>query len=244
MLAILTNGLIMLAEIAATVAVAALGYHYPMYFAAITAALTLALGARLEYARLTHELPFYFEGGGGRWRMAATLAMTAGETVLKAALAGIAALVTFSGTDQGRLFVVAVVFGVAVYVGAALVRRLAISFGARPLRWGYFRLAVPLGLLFSLALAFLPAPSFTDLGRQLIFDLPQRPSLGQASELLFVLKQKFDEMVAAMLAWLLPADWARIVGALVSVNVLTGFVASVYAAVIASAVNAAETRML
>ncbi len=243
MLAILTNGLIMLAEIAAVAGAAALGYRYPLPFAALTALLALLMGAALERARLANEMTFYFEREGA-WRALTVWIVALVETVTKALLAGICALVTFSGTDRGRLLWVAVAFAVMVYVGSLVIRRVSLSFGARPMRWGYFRLAVPLGVLFSLALAFLPAPSFTDLGRQLIFDLPEKPSLAQASELLFVLKQKFDEMVAALLAWIVPPEWARLAGALVSVNVLTGFVAAIYAALIADLVRRAEDRML
>lgn len=242
MLAIFLNGLIMAAELAAVAGVAALGYHYPLEFSAATAILGLLLGLGLERARLAHELPFYFDAEG-RGRVVLIWVVSVTEAILKALLAGICALITFSGTDRGRLFWVAVAFGATVYAGAALVRRLSLSFRARRMRWGYFRLAVPLGILFSLMLSFLPAPSFTDLGRQLIFDLPAKPSLGQASELLFVLKQKFDEMVAALLGWLVPPDVARLLGSLVSVNLLTGFVASIYAVLIADMVRAMEERL-
>lgn len=242
MLAIILNGFIMLAEIAAVVAIAAFGYHHPALFAAATAALAFVLGLLLERARLTHELPFYFDAEG-RGRKALVWLVSSSEAAIKALLAGVCAVMTFSGTDQNRLLWVAIVFGVSIYVGAAISRRLSLSFRARPLRWGYFRLAMPLGLMFSLALSLLPVPSYTDLGRQLIFDLPAKPSLEQASELLFVLKQKFDEIVVALLVWLVPADVARVLGALVSVNVLTGYVASVYAVVIADLVRRAEERL-
>ena len=130
MLAILLNGLIMLAELAAVVGVAALGYHYPAAFAGVTASLALLFGLALEKARLANEMPFYFEGEG-RWRAATVWVVAASEAVVKALLAGVCALITFSGTDRGRLFWVAVVFGAAVYLGAAVSRRLSISLGAR-----------------------------------------------------------------------------------------------------------------
>lgn len=238
MLAIVLNGLVMMAEIVAVAAVAGLGYHYPAGFAAATAMLAFVLGMALERARLLNEMPFYFEGEG-RWRSVTVWLVATAEAVIKALLAGVCALLTFSGTDQGRLFWVAVVFGVAVYVGASISRSLSITFRARPLRWGWFRLAVPLGLMVSFALSFLPQPSFTDLGRKLIFELPERPTLAQASETLFVLKQKFDALVAALLSWIVPVEWAQVLGAVVSVNVLTGFVAAIYAVVIAEAVRRA-----
>lgn len=244
MFAILLNGIIMLAELAAVIGIAALGFYHPIAFAGLTSALAFAVGLWLEHARLAHELPFYFDRVSfGRMRSAMVWLVAFVETALKALLAGICALITFSGTDKGRLMWVAIVFGIAVYIGSSVLRRLSISLAARPMRWGYFRLAVPLGLIFSLALSFLPAPSFTDLGRQLIFDLPAKPSLEQASEFLFILKQKFDEMVVALLTWFVSADVARVLGAAVSVNVLTGFVAALYAVLIADAVRRAETRL-
>jgi hypothetical protein len=123
---------------------------------------------------------------------------------------------------------VAILFSVIVFAGAGVLRRLSISFGAVPARWGYFRLAAPLGVLFSLALSFLPAVSLSTIGYE-IFNLPERPSLERASELLFVLKQKFDEIVISVLALFLNADLSRIAGAFLSVNVLTGFVLALYA---------------
>ncbi len=67
------------------------------------------------------------------------------EATLKGVLAGLAALFTFSGTNPDRLFWVAVVFAVTVYMGAATLRYLSIKLDAVPARWGYFRLAPPLG---------------------------------------------------------------------------------------------------
>lgn len=243
LLRILFNGLIMAAEAGAVIAVAALGYHYPLGFAAATAAIALLLGLTLEYARLRNELPFYFEGALGRgFLVAGSVAFM--ESLLKAALAGIVALVTFSGTDHQRLFWIAIIFGVAVYAGANLLRWLNIRFKARPLRWGYFRLAAPLGLLFSAGAALLPAPGMIEVARRATFDLPAKPSLEQGSEFLFALKQTFDSVVVQLLGWVFDPQVARALGVLVSVNVLTGFVASLYAMVIADMVRRAEERLV
>ena len=58
-----------------------------------------------------------------------------------------------------------------------------------------------------------------------------------------MLKQKFDEMIVALAAAVVSPDAARAIGAVVSVNVLTGFVAAIYAVAIAEAVRRLE-RML
>jgi hypothetical protein len=247
-LRILLNGLIMAAEITAVVAVAMAGYLYPFAFAAVTAFLTLMLGFRLEAARLRNELPFYFGGSVARTFFFVPFVGLV-EATMKGVLAGLAALFTFSGTNSDRLFWVAVVFAVSVYAGAAILRYLSIKLDAVPARWGYFRLAPPLGLFFSAGVVGLGAyglieqASVSDIGWRLVWELPQKPSISQVSELFFQLKQAFDDFIVVLLTSVMDKEWARIVAIVVSVNVLSGFVASLYAAIIASAVRAAERHL-
>lgn len=237
---ILANAIVMALEVAAIAGVAVLAFYYPMVFAAVTAVLALLLGLNLERARLANELTFYF-GGTRKTLSVLGTGVALVEASVKALLAGLVALLAFSGTDKDRLMVVAIVFAVCTFAGTSMLRRLRISFGAVPSRWGYFRLAAPLGLLYSAALASLPVLSLSTLLQKMVLEMPSRPSLGQASEMLFLLKQKFDELVVTMLTVLLGRqDLAQIAGILVSVNVLTGFVIAIYAVVIAEAVRRLE----
>jgi len=244
-LRILLNGVVMAAEIAAVAGVAWLGYTHPFLFAALTAGLSLLLGLRLEIKRLSFEIPFYFEGARTPRLLLVGLVGSV-EALLKAVLAGLAALFTFAGTDSERLFWVAVVFGLTTYAGSTALRALSVSFRAQPWRWGYFRLAPPLGLAFSAGLAVLAAvgilgtTSVGEIGWKLVWELPQKPSISQVSELFFQIKQAFDDFIVTLLSTVMRPEWARLVAIAVSVNVLTGFVASVYAAVIAAVVRTAE----
>ncbi|MEZ5925094.1 MAG: hypothetical protein R3D57_12005 [Hyphomicrobiaceae bacterium] len=224
---ILNNALAIVVEIALIAGVAWLGYTWPLGFAVLTGLVSFGLGLYMEIARVTFELPFYFRKVG-RWRRVVARLVAAGEASFKALVAGLVGLLTFLGTDEERLLTVAILFGVVTFAGAGLLRRLSLSFGVVPSRWGYFRLAAPLGVLFSLCLSFWPAASLTSIGYE-IFNLPQRPSLEKVSELLFTLKQKFDELVIAVLSGIFDPELARIAGAFLSVNVLTGFVIALYA---------------
>ncbi|MFN0219135.1 MAG: hypothetical protein ACKVP4_10005 [Hyphomicrobium sp.] len=239
---ILFNAFIMIAELAAIVAVAWLGLTSPLMFAAVTMLLALGLGVSLEIARLKNEMPFYFDREPGRFTLF-TRAVGSLEAFVKSALAGAAGLLTFLGTDQERLTTIAIVFGVCLFLGCQIVGWLTRRFKARPLRWGYFRLAAPLGLLFSFGLSFLPAPGLSELAKRVTFDLPARPTMEQASEFLFLLKQSFDEMVAKMFGLVMDASWAQTLSAIVSVNMLTGFVLALYAVVISDGVRRLEERV-
>jgi hypothetical protein len=67
------------------------------------------------------------------------------------------------------------------------------------------------------------------------FDMSDRPSMEQASEFLFLLKQTFDDIVERMLTWVFDPGVAQIMASVVSVNMLSGFVLSIYAVLIADA---------
>jgi hypothetical protein len=238
---ILFNGMIMVLELAAIAAVAWVGFTAPLAFAGATALLALVLGVALEYARLKYEFPFYFDRLPGRSLIIIAIAGSV-EAIVKAILAGAVGLLTFLGTDQDRLKWVAIIFAVCLFLGVQAVRPLMYRLKARPLRWGYFRLAAPLGLLFSAGLTFLPAPGVTELAKRAAFDLPARPSLEQASEFLFLLKQSFDEIVVRMLSWVFDPALAQAIGAIISVNMLSGFVLALYTVLIAEGVRKLEAR--
>jgi hypothetical protein len=248
-LRIIVNGLIMACELAAVAGIAAFAFHYPFLFAAVTAGLSFLLGLRLEVARLRYELPFYFGGLIKRGTIVTAL-IGAFEATFKGVLAGIAALFTFAGTNADRLYWVAILFAICVYLGASLLRLLSIRAEALPLRWGYFRLAPGLGLLFSAGLALLsaahllPAVSVADIGWEIIFKVPTHPSIEQVSELIFQIKQAFDDFIVTVLSVVLDEKLARLVGILVSVNVLSGFVSALYASLIAAGVRRTEDALL
>lgn len=239
---IIFNAIVMALELAAIAGVAWLGLHYPLAFAALTAATALALGIGLEIARLKNEMPFYFDRPPGKLQLF-TSVVGSTEALVKALLAGAVAVLTFLGTDTERLTSVAIAFGICLFLGVQGVRFLTNQFQARPLRWGYFRLAPPLGLLFSAGLSFLPSPGITEMAKRAAFDLPERPSLQQASEFLFLLKQSFDDIVERMLGLVFDAGAAQGLSAIVSVNMLSGFVLALYAVLIAEAVRWMETRV-
>ena len=238
---IIYNLILMVVELAAIVGLAWLGFTSPLLFSALTFCLALAVGVALEIARLKNEFPFYFDRPPGRSLILIAIAGSL-EAVVKAILAGVVALLTFLGTDKERLFLVAVIFGICLFLGIQAVRMLSERLRAKPLRWGYFRLAAPLGLLFSSGLTLLPAPGITELARRAAFDLPQRPSMEQASEFLFLLKQSFDDIVVRMLTLVFDPAIAQTIGVVVSVNMLSGFVLALYAVLIAEGVRTLESR--
>ncbi|MEL7049407.1 MAG: hypothetical protein AAFO75_10685 [Pseudomonadota bacterium] len=244
-LRIIVNALIMAGEVAAIVGIAWLSVHFPLYFAALTALLAFMIGLYLDYARLSHEFPFYFRSDKPKF-LAGLRVVAFFDSALKGLAAGLIALLTVSGTDTDRTFLLAVVFGIATYFGVSVLRRLSISLGARSERWGFFRLAVPMGLTYSSGVAllaglgYIKVPTLYDLGKQIVFDTPEQPGIDALSDLLFNLQQYIDSVVATLLNTIMSAEYAQVVSLIVSVNVLTGFIIAVYAVAITMVVQAIE----
>jgi hypothetical protein len=147
---------------------------------------------------------------------------------------------TFSGTGESRLLIVAALFVVCALVGSTLLRRLTISFGARPTHWGFFRMAAPLGLLFSASMSFFPPPSSLDVARRVLLDLPAKPSMAQAGEALFSVRLWVDDLIVRILASYVGPEWAKLIGIVVGSNVLVGFVIAIYAVVLSEVVRTCE----
>ncbi|HUS95714.1 MAG TPA: hypothetical protein VMX97_03125 [Hyphomicrobiaceae bacterium] len=248
------NLAILLVEAGLIAMAAAVAFAYPLVFAGLTAGLVLVTGWQLERARLIFEYPFYLEdkgaGGrgawGGRCRAGALGVLAMGETFIKALLAGVVALLTFSGVNDERLWLTALVFGATTFLGTSVLRWLSISFGVNPARWGYFRLAIPLGVMFSVGMQMLVAvglielKSLQQIASTIVFELPQQPSLPVVSEFLFNVKQTLDALVVEFLKRLIDERYAQVVAMVISLNLLAGLVVGIYAVLIAEVVRRLE----
>lgn len=233
------NLLIVAVELVCAAAAGWLAWTQPLLFSAVTAGLAVLLGLGLEIKRLGFEQPFYFERTGGAGQ-AFRVVFGGGQALLKGVLAGLVALMTFSGTEQTRLQVVAGLFVVVVLIGSTVLRRLTISFGARPAHWGFFRMAAPLGLVFSAAMSFFPPPSTVDVARRVLLDLPARPGIAQAGEALFAVRLWIDDLLVRLIATYTGPEWAKAIGIVIGSNVLVGFILALYAVILSEVVRTLE----
>lgn len=235
----LINATIVAVELGLVAGIAGLAWAQPVLFAAVTGLLALIMGLGLEQRRLAFEMPFYFERSS-RFGRFVRLIIASGQAIMKAVVAGLVALMTFSGTEETRLQVVAALFGLTVLIGSMVLRRLTISLGARPTNWGFFRMAAPLGLIFSAAMTLFPAPTSFDVARKVLLELPSRPGIAQAGEALFALRLWIDDLIIRLIAGIAGPAWAQIIGVIIGSNVLAGFVLGLYAVAISEIVRVME----
>ncbi len=238
---------VLIIEIALIVALAWLAYAAPFVFCCATMVLVLAIGVSLEWARLRHDAPFFYaDASKSRWVLIAVAGSL--ETVIKAIAAGVASLFTFLGNDEQRQLIVAVMFALCVFAGTGFLRRGYYSLGIRPMRWGYFRLSIPLGIVFSVLLqvaiqvGLLDVKTLGEIARTVVFELPERPGAAAVSDLAFNIKQLLDAFVVDVMDRLIGPSWAVAAGVFVSVNVLLGFAIAIHAVVVAEVILRLEQR--
>ncbi|MGI9523830.1 MAG: hypothetical protein ACR2PG_19535 [Hyphomicrobiaceae bacterium] len=243
---VVPNLIIFVMEGAVIVMLSVIAFRAPFTMAAVTAGLTLTLGAYLEWLRYHHDISFFHRDPRVAARAIFASITLSTEVIVKTAIAGVAILFTFAGHEQDRLFVSACVFGACLFVGTGLLRRFHMSLSAKPWQWGYFRLALPLGLLFSLLLhgavqiGLVSVASPTELASTIVFDLPNHPTLEQLSELTFNAKQIIDALLADLAIRLLGESIAPLALIVVSANLLMGLPLALYATTITNGVLAME----
>lgn len=244
---IVLNFVALLVELACIAAIAWLGAYEPIWFAILATAVAFSSGVTLEFARLSHEMPFYFGRKLAGLRAALARIWSTSEAVFKAALAGFVALLTFSGTDQSRLEFTAVLFAGCLLIGTTVLTRVSSTWGQGAVRWGYFRLALPLGIVYSAGIYALGASgliktaTFGGLATDLVFNLAQTPDLESASEFLFRLSQATDDLIGKLLAMVVPEAYVPAIQIVASTNVLPGFVLAVFSVALARIIFAIQS---
>ena len=241
---VVLNFIALVVELALIAGAAWVGARHPTWFAVLTVLVAFSAAATLEYQRLAHEMPFYFGRKLAGIPAALARVWSTSEAVLKSAVAGLVALLTFSGTDPDRLQWVAILFGVCVFIGTTMLLRISLTWGSKAVRWGYFRLGLPLGIAYSAGIyllteaGLLKESSLGGLAYNATFNLARNPSVAEASEFLFQLSQATDALIAQILATVIPLQYVPLVQIVASTNVLPGFVMAVFATAIARVVFA------
>ena len=226
-------------------------------FAALAALAAFWVSVTLERQRLNHEYPFYFNSPAGKLGMA-YMTVTAGVAIiLKTILTGGLAFLFFSGTavkeSAHRIEVTSLAFGGCLAAGALLIALLHIRNPAVR-RWGYFRLVLPLGLLYSTLIHLWPKQSsfwfWDNVSARNCLNPKNYAAPGNAADCYFEVSQSIDQIIETLLANMeipligtkLPAFLVQAVSVLGSSNLAMGFVIAPLAVLLLDLVSLGKRR--
>lgn len=208
-------------------------------FACVAAFAGMIAAVTMERERFLFEFPFYFAKPPGPFAMGYIGVASSFSVLLKTILAGGLAYLFFSGTgvkeSVQRIEITAYAFAISLSIGAFLLAVLQYQNPAVR-RWGYFRLALPLGVLYSAVMHIWPkSKSFwfwDNIEVQSCLNPSRYKTLGKASDCYFEVSQTIDHIVETVLRgielpgvkWRLP-DWlVEAVAVVGSSNIAMGFV--------------------
>jgi hypothetical protein len=218
-------------ELSIIVVLFVLPFKSPLGLAAATGALTLVVGLYLELSRVPFDISF-FHRAPSKASMVILSAVTVFEVLLKAVFAAIVTLFVFLGTDWERIAFSAVIFGTCVVLGSWALRAISATSGAHPARWGYFRLSLLLGVLFSVMASTtekMPLKNIAwKLGEAYIGGL----TLPELAEVIHGVRSQVDRALAFLFEKTLGPEVGAVAGLIVSMDTLQGFAIALYAILI------------
>jgi hypothetical protein len=209
----------------------------PIAFAALTGALALVAGLRLELSRVPFDAS-YFHHKPTRAGVVVLSAATVFEVIVRAVFTSVATLFVFLGTDRARIALSTIAFGICAALGAWTLRGLAAALhNLHPARWAYFRMAILLGVVFSVIVSFAEKTPLKNLGWMLSQGYVKGLSMQELAEVLHGGKAQADRAIAFLFQKVLGPEIGSVAGVIVSIETLQGLAIAIYAIVIVEVGN-------
>jgi hypothetical protein len=205
---------------------------YTWMFGLITFLASILVFGKIERDRNIHEISFYARGdlpsSIKKWLRYYGIA----EVLGRSTVLGILPILLFSGTDNYRIRALALIFTVCVILGYRLLNFIQTRTHIDATRWAYVRLSVALGLLFSVISSNVPGLKLGKLALKTVKVMFTHPSFNEAAELLYGMTYKLNAFVTKILSMIFGDIIAHILGLIISVNIVYGFVAALYSLIL------------
>jgi hypothetical protein len=211
-----------------------LGTHVvPLLFSLITFLLYSLIFGRIEYQKNLHDIMFYKEGEIPARTKTWFARYSICEIFIKSLVYAILPLFLFCGTKQSRIVTIAVIFTACVFFGYCILRLVRSRLRVDVIRWGYIRLALIIGILFSVLTSGVAGIGVGDLTwdttRQTLWTDIQ---FSEVVELLYGLSYYVDAFISWMLVKIFGNIFGHVLGIIISTTVVHGFVILLYAMIL------------
>lgn len=201
---------------------------WPRLFGIATFFASIIVFGRIEYEKNRHAIGYFTIGdmptSARRWLLSYSFV----EVIVRSAIFGILAVLLFSGTDNIRINILALLFTASILAGYYCLRFIQRFAYIDAVRWGYIKLSVVLGVIFSILSATVPGMKITDIVLNTARGTLRQPSFDEFAELLYGLLSQLNSFITNTLQILFGDFLGWCFSLIISVNVIYGFVVLVY----------------
>lgn len=202
--------------------------NLPFLFAAMTLFLSVKLFGRVERDKALHEVSFYLARPPSPRLLRFLKAWSIGEVAAKSALFGALPLFLFGGTNEDRIGTLGFVFVLSVLATYLVLRRVESLAGLDILRWGYLRLSLVAGVVFSLIASLVPGMGLGGITKSVGKQTFSQLGFHEIIELTYGLLYQINSFISSALISLLgPIGW--LISLVLSTHVIYGFIVLLYA---------------
>jgi hypothetical protein len=209
-----------------------IGVQYPQIFGLVTFAASIVVFGRLEFDRNSHDLNFYVTGEVSNSFRRWVKTYAALEVIGRSVIISVLSILLFSGTDSGRIWLLAILFVMGVFVGRHFLGIVSRFTSVNVVRWGYVRFSILLGIPFSIFTGLVPGMSISEVTWSSLQALVREADIDKVAEIIFGSLQIVSQFIQWLLQGLLGTFLGTIVSLLISVNVLFGFVIVLYSLIL------------
>ncbi len=202
-----------------------ISFSFPIFFGIVTFFLSLLIFSRLEHDRKTHERTFYFIEEPNKIFSALFKISSKGEVLVKSLIFSVLTIILFSGTNDERKILISYAFIVLVWLGALILSILEKRSKVHVERWGYVRISLFLGVVFSLLISSIEGIGLLEITKSLVArDL----NLDEGAELIYGLIFQLDKALQNIFVKLFGDFVGKSISLVLTTNIAYGFVVYVY----------------
>ena len=201
---------------------------FPIFFGIVTFFLSLFIFSRLEHDKKTHERTFYFIEEPSKIFSAFLQISSKGEVLVKSFIFGVLTIILFAGTDMRRIVSISYVFILLVWLGALVLSILEKRSKVHVERWGYVRISLFLGVVFSLLISSIEGIGLWEITKSLVENKTNGLSLDKGAELIYGLFRQLDQILEGIFVNLFGNFIGKFISIVLSADIAYGFVVYVY----------------
>ena len=201
---------------------------FPLFFGGVTFILSVLMFGKLEYDKALHDRGFYSNQTPKEIILLFIGLSTKLQVLIQSVALSLLTVILFSGTNIDRIAEIVLIFLFLVGVGSSILRLIERISNVNIERWGYVKISLLLGILFSLLISTVEGLNVWDIGTSILKNQMSELNLNEVAELSFGLVSQIDNLLENIFTKFFGEVAGKFISVLFTTNTMFGFVLYIY----------------